>query len=84
MNYGFFPFFLMFVAVMAALRLFGGGRRWRRRWDRMPDPQALNREELAALENRLSLVERLEARVDELENRLDFSERLLAGKTGNQ
>jgi hypothetical protein len=31
---------------------------------------------------RLALVDQLESRVSELENRLDFTERLLAGRTG--
>lgn len=84
MNYGFFPMLLMFVALMAALRLFGGGRRrWRRGWGRIPAEDNLSPEEQATLESRLSLVERLETRVNELENRLDFTERLLAGKSAD-
>ncbi len=79
MNPGFWRFFLMFIAVMAIFRFAVGRRRWRRRWERVPQDR-IPGNDLTALEERLSLVERLENRVEELENRLDFTERLLQNR----
>jgi hypothetical protein len=84
MNHEFWRLLLVFVAITAFFRWSGGGRSWRRRWDRLPGERAGNRDELNALENRLSLVERLENRIDELENRLDFTERLISNRHSQQ
>ena len=77
----FWRFLLVAVAIMAFFRWSRGGRRWRRRWDRMPMENSASREELSSIDSRLSVVEQLESRVAELENRLDFTERLLSNRS---
>jgi hypothetical protein len=75
-DYEFFRYLFLVFGVIAILNWSRYGRRWRHRpWGRGSDDSA---QERAALEARLASVERLEARVDELENRLDFAERLIA------
>jgi hypothetical protein len=78
MNHDLLRYLLVFLGIVAVIRFSRGGRRWRRRWESFPPDQARSPQELVAIENRLATVERLEARVAELENRLDFAERLMA------
>ena len=62
-------------------------RRWDRRpgWDRLPRRRGKRAERDAEtateLETQRGYIEALEMRVAELENRLDFTERLLAGRS---
>jgi hypothetical protein len=81
MSPDFLRYFLIFVGIVALMRWSRGGGRWRRNWNTGRPGPLKSSEELGAIENRLSLVERLESRVEELENRLDFTERLLSRKS---
>jgi hypothetical protein len=80
MNHEFLRYFLVFLGIVAFIRWSGGGSRLRRHRYLYPLDRGRSAEGLAAIETRLLTVERLEARVDELENRLDFAERLMASR----
>jgi hypothetical protein len=56
----------------------------RRRWSRWspPDRRDVGLEMGKRLEDQASIVDALESRVVQLEERLDFTERLLAGRSG--
>ncbi len=66
------------IVPMMVFGWWGPWARHHRRQDRRPEQVELDEETRA----RLAIVDQLESRVSELENRLDFTERLLAERTG--
>jgi hypothetical protein len=70
--------FMIFGQVMRTV--FGGGRARSRKWGQF-DQQEVGRLE-AAIGQRDVVIEDLQQRLSELESRLDFTERMIAARSG--
>ena len=70
--------FMLFSQVMRAV--FGGGRARSRKWGQL-DQQEIGRLD-AAINQRDVVIEDLQQRLSELESRLDFTERMIAARSG--